>query len=265
MIQNINGVNVFVDDDAPTDEVNTVIETVTVNSAEPATETVTDDGDKKLVIDPKMYVYFDCEFTKLERDAQLLSIGLCDAEGHSFYAEFTDYNMSEITDWVFANVLKKMVNPPTVLTGDHWTMRGTCKEIRQNLLIWLDAVHKHSNCGIQFVSDVCHYDMMLLVDLLWKNARQMPEWIPPCCVDINMDLANLARSYAEEKNASISGPEYAFNPYYDAFNMDRDEYASHTKEVPQGMKHNSMYDAYVIRAIHQSIWSYNVDATPLES
>ena len=173
MIQNINGVNVFVDDGAPTDEVNTVIETVNVNSAEPATETVTDNGDKKLVIDPKMYVYFDCEFTKLERDAQLLSIGLCDAEGHSFYAEFTDYNMSEITDWVFANVLKKMVNPPTVLTGDHWTMRGTCKEIRQNLLIWLDAVHKHSNCGIQFVSDVCHYDMMLLVDLLWKNARQM--------------------------------------------------------------------------------------------
>ena len=262
MIQNIDGANVIVDDP---DQGAVNISGEIVGDDTITNQVVsTPDEPKKLTIDPKMFVYFDCEFTKLERDAQLLSIGLCDAEGHSFYAEFTDYAMSEISDWVFTNVLKKMVNPPTLLQGDHWTMRGTCQEIRQNLLIWLDAVHTHSNCGIQFVSDCCHYDMMLLIDLLWKNARQMPEWIPPVCVDINMDLANLAKSYAIESSANIEGPEYAFNPYYDAFNMDRDEYASHVKDAPQGMKHNSMYDAYVIRAIHQSIWEYNVEPTPLE-
>lgn len=253
MEQVIDGVNVIVDD--ANADVNTIDDTP-VESTEPS-------GPKKLTVDPKMYVYFDCEFTKLERGAQLLSIGLSDAEGHSFYAEFNDYDMSEITEWVFTNVLKKMVNPPTVLEGDHWSMKGNSKEIRQNLLIWLDYVHKHSQCGIQFVSDCCHYDMVLLIDLLWKNARDMPQWIPPVCVDINMDIANLYMHEAEESSKDIDGPAYAFNPYFDAFNLDRDEYVSHLNNVPQGLKHNSMYDAYVIRAIHQSVWGYDVEATPL--
>ena len=122
MEQIIDGVNVIVEtEEAP-------VETTT-NSP------VADGEPKKLVVDPKMYVYFDCEFTGLYREAQLLSIGLCDAEGHSFYAEFTDYDMQQVSEWVFKNVLQKMSNPTTVLEGDHWQIKGNTKEIRQNLFI----------------------------------------------------------------------------------------------------------------------------------
>lgn len=262
MEQIIDGVNVIVDD--PAEAVNTITDEPIIVT--PETEAPTEPADntpKRLVVDPKMYVYFDCEFTGLQRDTQLLSIGLCDAEGHSFYAEFNDFDMQMVDEWVFANVLKKMINPVTVLEGDHWQMKGNSKEIRQNLLIWLDYVHKHSQAGIQFVSDCCHYDMVLLVDLLWKNARDMPQWIAPVCVDLNMDLANLCKDNADKASEGVQGDPYAFNPYYEAFNLNRDEYASHIKDAPQGLKHNSMYDAYVIRAIHQSLWQYNIEPTPL--
>ena len=253
MEQIVDGVNILVDDE--NEPVNTIVDETPVADGEP----------KKLVVDPKMYVYFDCEFTGLTRDAQLLSIGLCDAEGHSFYAEFTDYDMQVISEWVFKNVLQKMSNPTTVLEGDHWQIKGTSKEIRQNLLIWLDYVHKHSQAGIQLVSDCCHYDMVLLIDLLWKSALDMPEWIAPVAVDINMDLSNLCKNNADETNKNIpdGSATYAFNPYFEAFNLDRDEFASHIKNAPQGLKHNSMYDAYVIRAIHQFTWQYDIEATPL--
>ena len=53
MIQNINGVNVFVEDETPTEGVNTIIETVNTTPAEPATQTADAGDDKKLSIDPK--------------------------------------------------------------------------------------------------------------------------------------------------------------------------------------------------------------------
>ena len=166
MEQVIDGVNVIVEEE--NGPVNTITEEAPV---ETTTNSLVADGEpKKLVVDPKMYVYFDCEFTGLYREAQLLSIGLCDAEGHSFYAEFTDYDMQQVSEWVFKNVLQKMSNPTTVLEGDHWQIKGNTKEIRQSLLIWLDYVHKHSQAGIQFVSDCCHYDMVFLIDLLWKSS-----------------------------------------------------------------------------------------------
>lgn len=217
---------------------------------------------KHFVVDPKMYVYFDMEFTGLLRDADLLSIGLCDSEGHSFYAEFNDFNYTKVSPWVFENVLQRMVNPQTVLEGDHWAMRGTSAEIRQNLLIWLQEVHERSGCGIQFVSDCCHYDMVFLIDLLWKEALLMPEWISPVAVDVNNDLANLSYQY-NVRVGNPDGEEISFNPWHDAFNLNRDEYASHIANAPQGLQHNSMYDAYVIRAIHQNIWEIHMDPRPL--
>ena len=89
MEQIIDGVNVIVEtEEAP-------VETTT-NSP------VADGEPKKLVVDPKMYVYFDCEFTGLYREAQLLSIGLCDAEGHSFFTYRSSRCLSSISLYRFS-------------------------------------------------------------------------------------------------------------------------------------------------------------------
>ena len=219
----------------------------------PVEEIPNEDAGKCFEVNPNMYVYFDMEFTGLVRDADLLSIGMCDNEGHSFYAEFRDFNFTKITPWLLENVMQKMVNPQTILEGDHWSMMGTSKEIRFNLLNWLNDLHERTNCGIQFVTDCGHYDMVFLIDLLWKDATRIPEWISPVACDINNDLANISYEYAI-RQGNPDGEKVPFNPYHEAFNLNRDEYASHIQNAPQGLQHNAMYDAYVIRAIHQNIW-----------
>ena len=38
-----------------------------------------------------MKIFFDTEFTGLHKDTSLISIGLVDEDGKTFYAEFLDY------------------------------------------------------------------------------------------------------------------------------------------------------------------------------
>ena len=52
-----------------------------------------------------MNIYFDTEFTSLEKNAQLISIGLISEDGKEFYAEFASINTELINDWVMENVL----------------------------------------------------------------------------------------------------------------------------------------------------------------
>ena len=55
-------------------------------------------------------VYFDCEFTGLTKNCDLISIGLVSETGKGFYAEFTDYDKSKISDidWMNSNVINNV-------------------------------------------------------------------------------------------------------------------------------------------------------------
>ena len=72
--------------------------------------------------DPQCYIYFDCEFTGLQKETDLISIGLVDAEGKTFYAEFTDYRKELIQDkdWFEEHIFNNLKHPDTVLEGDNW-------------------------------------------------------------------------------------------------------------------------------------------------
>lgn len=52
-----------------------------------------------------MKVFFDTEFTGLHQGTTLISIGLVAESGEEFYAEFNDYDASQINDWIDINVL----------------------------------------------------------------------------------------------------------------------------------------------------------------
>lgn len=43
-------------------------------------------------MDEKLKVYYDAEFTGLNRNTDLISIGLVSEYGNYFYAEFIDYD-----------------------------------------------------------------------------------------------------------------------------------------------------------------------------
>jgi len=43
-----------------------------------------------------MKIFFDTEFTGLHQNTTLISIGLVTEQEHSFYAEFDDYDKSQV-------------------------------------------------------------------------------------------------------------------------------------------------------------------------
>ncbi len=219
-----------------------------------------------------MNLFFDCEFTGLRKDTTLISLGIVSDNGKKFYAEFTDFNWGYVDEWIQKNVLDKLSlkkfyphggkeieeqmeewknegyevsNLPTMNTAyllfetkrtknDFTEVVGDSDWIREALSDWLSKFD-----SIQFVSDVCHYDFVLLIDLLTggKTALDLTDNISAVCHDINSDIA---------RHYGITDRE--------AFDKSREEIVSELcgHEIT-GRKHNSLYDAEVIRAIWEEV------------
>lgn len=185
-------------------------------------------------------LYFDTEFTGLHKDTTLISIGITSSRGDAFYAELTDFGETQANPWIKENVLAN-----TVRGGNHKLREmldkdqnvlfviGDKSDIREALKQWLE----HFESGIQFVSDVSHYDFVLLVDLLADSALELPGYISASCHDINQDIARVLRVTDQE-----------------AFNFSREELLTKLgKELPEGVKHNALYDAEVIKTIYSQL------------
>ena len=188
-----------------------------------------------------MKIFFDTEFTGLHKDTTLISIGLVDYDGKRFYAELTDYDEDQCDDWVTENVLEHLIlsgneelknelygeEKATVVIGNRETVAEALRE-------WLE---KHKFYGVQFVSDVCHYDMVLLIDLLWGSAVDMPDYITPFCIDVAQSMVHVTGMNEQE-----------------AFDISREQFLTDRGiALPKGRKHNSLYDAEVIKAIYECL------------
>lgn len=186
-------------------------------------------------------IFFDSEFTGLRQNTTLISIGLISDEGERFYAELTDFDESQCDEWIEKNVLSHLIlsgndELARELGDDNMTtvVLGNKEQVRHELQEWLNNFRDN----IQFVSDVCHYDMVLLIDLLYGSAMMMPPWINPCCHDISQDIAMILD--ISEK---------------DAFDMSREQLLTNRNiDLPKGQKHNSLYDAEVIKAIYDDFF-----------
>lgn len=182
-----------------------------------------------------MKLFFDTEFTGLRKNTTLVSIGIVAEDGKKFYAEFTDFDDKQCDQWIEDNVLKHLIlngndNLAARLGEDeNATVVLGCKtDIRNELADWLSQYE-----SVQFVSDVCHYDFVLLIDL-FGTAWDLPQNVSASCHDINQDIA---------KHYSISER--------DAFDKSREEIISELcGESINGVKHNALYDAEVIKAIY---------------
>lgn len=192
-----------------------------------------------------MKIFFDTEFTGLHKNTTPISIGLVTENGDTFYAEFTDYDKTQCDDWIQENVIKNLkynhekeyhrVNNVCVRA------RGTLSYVSRFLRAWLIDISNGER--IQFVSDVCHYDMVLLIDIVTnrRTAFDMLANISPVCHDINQDIA-----------------EYYGISDREAFDKSREQIIAEAgTELPYGDKHNCLFDAQVIRALYQTL--KNVD------
>lgn len=187
------------------------------------------------------FLFFDMEFTGLRKDTTLISLGIVADNGKKFYAELTDYDESQCDEWIKKNVIENLhldgmgdrisdldEEPSGVM------VRGNQNYVSKELKEWLSQFD-----SVQFVSDVCHYDFVLLIDFLTggKTALDLTDNISAVCHDINSDIA---------RHYGITDRE--------AFDKSREEIVSELcgHEIT-GRKHNSLYDAEVIRAIYNEI------------
>ena len=186
-------------------------------------------------------IFFDCEFTGLHKNTSLISIGLIADNGQKFYAEITDFDRNQIDNWLQANVIdnlillnegskiKNGVNINGRLSLYDFYIKDTAKNVSIELRKWLNQYKT-----IEWVSDVCHYDFVLLIDLVYGHALAMPYGKHnAACHDINQDIA---------KYYNISEIE--------AFDKSREEILEEHGVTIEGKKHNALYDAEVIKAIY---------------
>lgn len=113
---------------------------------------------------------------------------------------------------------------------------GDTEWVRSNLAEWIRQFDE-----IQFVSDVCHYDFVLLIDLITNGgtALDLPGNISAVCHDLNMDIA---RHYhvSDREAFDMSREQIMFDVCNGGIFVDAD-------------KHNSLYDANIVKAIYEEI------------
>lgn len=190
-----------------------------------------------------MKLFFDMEFTGLHKNTTPISIGIVSEDGKTFYAEFTDYDESQCDDWIKENVISNL-KFELALGEAFWEREhdGNVEALcdRECVSYWLNKWLSQFD-AIQFVSDVCHYDFVLLIDLLTNGgtALDLPENISAVCHDLNMDIA---------RHYHVSD--------WEAFDMSREQImfdVCNGGVFLDGDKHNSLYDANIIREIYEVI------------
>lgn len=187
-------------------------------------------------------IAFDTEFTGLQKDTTLVSIGLTSLdEEQQFYAELTDYDKSYDDSWFLKHVKDNLLleNQPdrSVMHVKRGIMyvKGNRAFVSSILLHWLKLFDMDE---IDLVTDVGHYDMMLFIDL-FGGAFDLPDFIAPTYFDINQMILGKSRV-----PLTMAG----------AFDLNREDLLkSIGGEIPSGAKHNSLYDAIVIARLYNTL------------
>ena len=169
-----------------------------------------------------MRVFFDTEFTGLHQKTTLISMGLVAENGREFYAEFTDYNRTQVDSWLQSNVIDKLFLNANFSKGDarkgqQFFIKGDNHIVRHWLKIWFNTFDQ-----IEMWSDCLAYDWVLFCDL-FGGALSIPKNI----YYIPFDLSTLLKT---------SGVDPDIN---------REDFAGLPDE---GRKHTALWDAKVIKA-----------------
>lgn len=179
-------------------------------------------------------IFFDTEFTGLHQKTTLISIGLVSECGKSFYAEFTDYDESQIDDWLQENVVNNLCLDFLDNNADisKWRIKGNSNEIKSALEVWIAQFE-----NIEIWSDCLSYDWVLF-NQIFGHAFSIPENV----YYIPFDICTLFK--VKGIDPDISREDFA-----------KDYLEKNDFELAK--KHNAMWDAYVIRACYKRLCSLN--------
>ena len=144
-----------------------------------------------------IFIFFDTEFTSLNKDADLISVGIVTKDNKHFYAELNDFDASKCNSFVKSDVLpqlrfyNKIPNKVFLKTDPFdYNVLGDKKLVKRSLLDWLSKLPKGEKI---FVGDVVMWDWVLLNDLLADYTDGTPQ-LPKDIHYIPTDIATILRS-----------------------------------------------------------------------
>jgi len=176
----------------------------------------------------KTIIYYYADFTGLHKGTTLISIGLISQCGKTFYAEFIDYDRSQINEWLQQNVINKLkfskaihLENLCIENENDIEIKGETPFIKEKLTEWVSQFD-----AIEIWSDCLSYDWVLFCDI-FGGAMKLPENI----YYIPFDL-------------STHFKEIGVDP-----NINREVYAFGTAKSYE--KHNALWDAKIIKLCHE--------------
>lgn len=182
----------------------------------------------------KTKVFFDCEFTGLHQGTTLISIGLISDCGKKFYAEFTDFDKSQVDDWILKNIIQKLTllenaefpSSGIEISKNEMKVLGNKITVRKWLSEWLDQFEK-----IEIWSDCLSYDWVLFCQI-FGHAFDIPQNV----YYIPFDICTLFKVKGVDPDVNreeFSGMAFVSN------------------EIPE--KHNALWDARVIKCCYEKL------------
>lgn len=206
-------------------------------------------------------MFYDAEFTCLHKNTTPISIGLVSGSGgSSFYAEFTDYDESQVTDWIRENVINHLrfrdkpddyVKRTPMIQGVPYSpmymieMKGNTESIKSELMGWL-ANESHFNNGVQirFFADCYAYDWVIMNDLIGLNgsALEIPSYVNYIPIDLSTAL------FLNNIDPDISREEFVGDYELQSIR----QWATNIG-LGSDSKHNCLWDAMVCRQCFRKI------------
>ncbi len=169
-------------------------------------------------------IFFDTEFTGLHKNTTLISIGLVSECGKTFYAELTDYDKTQIDEWLQDNVIKNLTLENEGYFGGYEKMNllGNTDLLQTKLRDWLNQFEK-----VEMWSDCLAYDWVL-----FNNIFGTAFDIPKNVYYIPFDICTLMK-------------EKGIDP-----DISREEFSGLKGNCK---KHNALWDAKVIKACYDKL------------
>ena len=193
-----------------------------------------------------MKIFFDTEFTGLHQNTTLISIGCISEDNRTFYAEFNDYDETQVDEWLNDNVISNLrfSHPPegqdehyiatrsknnlignNIYSNFSVELRGDKKTIKNELMLWFNQFEH-----VEIWSDCLSYDWVLFNNI-FEHAFKIPKNI----YYIPFDICTLFK---------IKGIDSDIN---------REKFTNMKNE---NKKHNALWDAKVIKECYYKLCSF---------
>lgn len=181
-------------------------------------------GELNMPLSKPIKLFLDSEFTGMHQQTTLISLALVSECGASFYAEFNDYDTTQIDSWIQYNVMDSLLfsNDCLIENGDKVSMKDNTEAITLELKKWLSKYD-----DVEIWSNRLAYDWVLFNNL-FGNALNIPKNI----YFIPFDLSTLFKMKGVDPN--ISKEEFSEN-------------------IETTNKHNALYNAFILRKCHNKL------------